>query len=74
MQRWNNKINKALVKDVYDYNAKYDELIRDEMHRLYDLEGEVPMCYRSKIHSMVVVMEGILQEIKRNREFDNWNN
>lgn len=63
-----------MVEDVYDYKANYEELIKNEMHRLYDLEGNVPMCYRAEIHSMVVAMEGILQDIKRNREFDDWNN
>ena len=52
------------------YSTNYDELIKDEMHRLYELEQKVPQWIQPEIHSMVVTMEGILQEIKRNHNFD----
>jgi len=52
------------------YSTNYDELIKDEMYRLYELEQKVPQWIRTEIHSMVVTMEGILQEIKRNLNFD----
>ena len=50
--------------DIYDYDANYEELIRNEMHNLYDLEGKVPYSYRQEIHSMVNTLQGILSEIR----------
>ena len=50
--------------DVYDYDANYEKLIRDEMHNLYDLEGKVPYSYRQEIHSMVNTLQGILSDIR----------
>lgn len=55
------------------YVGNYDELIKSEMHRLYELESKVPQWVKTEIHSMVVTMQSILQEVKRNREFDDWN-
>lgn len=52
--------------DVYDYDANYEELIRNEMHSLYDLEGKVPYSYRQEIHSMVNTLQGILSSIRMN--------
>jgi hypothetical protein len=50
--------------DVYDYDANYEQLIRNEMHNLYDLEGKVPYSYRQEIHSMVNTLQGILFGIR----------
>ena len=50
--------------DIYNYDANYEELIRNEMHNLYDLEGKVPYSYRQEIHSMVNTLQGILSEIR----------
>ena len=50
--------------DSNDYNPIYDELIRKEMHNLYDLEGQVPQCYKREIHQCVTTLESILNEIK----------
>ena len=50
--------------DNNDYNPIYDELIRKEMHNLYDLEGQVPQCYKREIHQCVTTLESILNEIK----------
>lgn len=64
------KIVKETIKnvlnesDVYDYDANYEQLIRNEMHNLYDLEGKVPYSYRSEIHSMVNTLQGILSSIR----------
>ena len=68
------KIVKESVNRVLneDYASNYDELIRDEMYRLYDLEPKLPQHLQPKIHSMVVTLEGILQDIKRNRDFDSF--
>jgi hypothetical protein len=68
------KIIKESIKNVLkeNYSSNYDELIKDEMHRLYELEQKVPQWIQSEIHSMVVTMEGILQEIQRNRDFNNY--
>ena len=52
--------------DIYDYDANYEQLIRNEMHNLYDLEGKVPYSYRTEIHSMVNTLEGILSSIRMN--------
>ena len=52
--------------DIYDYDANYEQLIRNEMHNLYDLEGKVPYSYRQEIHSMVNTLQGILSSIRMN--------
>lgn len=61
---------KRILKE--DYAGNYEELIKEEMHRLYELEQNVPQWIQSDIHNMVVTMQSILQEIQRNRDFDNW--
>ena len=64
------KIVKEAIKnilnesDIYDYDANYEQLIRNEMHNLYDLEGKVPYSYRQEIHSMVNTLQGILSDIR----------
>lgn len=64
------KIVKETIKnvlnesDIYDYDANYEQLIRNEMHNLYDLEGKVPYSYRQEIHSMVNTLQGILFGIR----------
>ena len=66
------KIVKETIKnvlsesDIYDYDANYEQLIRNEMHNLYDLEGKVPYSYRQEIHSMVSTLQGILSGIRMN--------
>lgn len=50
--------------DIYDYDANYEELIKNEMHNLYDLESKVPYSYRQEIHSMVNTLQGILSDIR----------
>jgi hypothetical protein len=66
------KIVKETIKNVlnesddYDYDANYEQLIRNEMHNLYDLEGKVPYSYRQEIHSMVNTLQGILSSIRMN--------
>ena len=66
------KIVKETIKnvlnesDIYDYDANYEQLIRNEMHNLYDLEGKVPYSYRQEIHSMVNALQGILSSIRMN--------
>lgn len=50
--------------DSNDYNPLYDELIKKEMHNLYDLEGQVPQCYKREIHQCITTLESILNEIK----------
>lgn len=57
----------------YDYDGNYPELIQKEMHRLYELESKVPYCWKGEIHSMAITMQSMLQQIQRNREFDDWN-
>lgn len=56
-----------------DYDGNYPELVKHEMHRLYELEAKVPRCLRAEIHSMVITMQSILQQVQINREFDDWN-
>lgn len=67
-------VKKVLKENENNYDPHYEELIKHEMHRLYDLEGKVPQSFRPEIHHMVVTMEGILQDIQRGRDFDNGNN
>lgn len=55
-------------RDIYDYDANYAKLIKDEMHNLYDLEGKVPYVYRPKIHSMVNSLQAMLFEIRWKEE------
>ena len=52
--------------DIYDYDANYEQLIRNEMHNLYDLESKIPYSYRQEIHSMVNTLQGILSGIRTN--------
>ena len=64
------KIIKEAIKnvlnesDIYDYDVNYEQLIKNEMHNLYDLEGKVPYSYRQEIHSMVNTLQGILSGIR----------
>jgi len=66
------KIVKETIKnvlnesDIYEYDANYEQLIKNEMHNLYDLEGKVPYSYRQEIHSMVNTLQGILSSIRMN--------
>ena len=62
---------KKVLKE--DYAGNYVQLIKEEMHRLYELEQKVPNYLQSKIHSMVISMQAMLEEAQRNDEFDNWN-
>ena len=62
---------KKVLKE--DYDGNYIELIKEEMHRLYDLEQKVPNRLQPEIHNMVVSMQAMLEEYQRNTEFDNWN-
>ena len=58
-------VNKILNEsDIYDYDANYEQLIKNEMHNLYDLESKVPYSYRQEIHSMVNTLQGILSSIR----------
>lgn len=56
-----------------DYDANYEELMRREMHNLAELETKVPVCYRENIHNMVVEIQSLLEQIQRNRDFEDWN-
>ena len=56
--------------DSNDYNPLYDELIRKEMHRLADLERQVPQNLKPEIHQCVATLEGILGDINRRNDFD----
>ena len=66
------KIVKETIKnvlnesDIYDYDANYEQLIKNEMYNLYDLEGKIPYSYRQEIHSMVNTLQGILSSIRMN--------
>lgn len=63
---------KKVLKEGYDGN--YLQLIKEEMHRLYELEQKVPNYIQPEVHSMVISMQAMLEEAQRNDEFDNWNN
>ena len=65
---------KKVLEEDYNYDPHYEELIKKEMHNLWDLSEKVPMVYRSRIYSMGNSLQAILQKIQRNYEFDNWNN
>lgn len=60
----------SILEDQYDYDGRYDELIKSAMHYLYDLESKVPYSYRAEIHHMVVTLQAMYQDIQRNRELD----
>ncbi len=78
------KLNETKLKKIVAESIKkvlkeecsgdYDELIRNEMHNLVELEQKLPEYLQPQIHDMITTMEGILQEIQRNNDFDNWNN
>jgi hypothetical protein len=67
-------VNKVLKEGKYNYDPHYEELIKREMHNLWDLSEKVPMAYRTEIYSMGNSLQALLQKIQRNYEFDNWNN
>jgi hypothetical protein len=67
-------VKKILKEGEYNYDPNYAELIKREMHNLWDLSEKVPLAYRSKIYSMGNSLQALLQKIQRNYEFDNWNN
>lgn len=67
-------VKKVLKEGENNYDPHYEELIKREMHNLWDLSEKVPMVYRAEIYSMGNSLQALLQEIQRNYEFDNWNN
>lgn len=69
------KVIAESVKKVLneEYDANYLQLLKEEMHRLYELEKKVPNRLQPEIHSMVISIQAMLEEAKRNTEFDNWN-
>ena len=67
-------VKKVLKEDENNYDPYYEELIKKEMHNLWDLSEKVPMAYRAEIYSMGNSLQALLQEIQRNYESDNWNN
>lgn len=50
-------------------NKPYDELIKDEMHRLAALSEIVPQCYQAEIYQMSVGLQSIWNEIQNNMNF-----
>lgn len=63
--------------DKYDYVGNYAELIKHEMHNLFELESKVPTVYRPEIHGMAVSLQAMLQDIQRKSDFIkglDWNN
>lgn len=67
-------VKKVLKEGENNYDPDYEELIKREMHNLWDLSEKVPMAYRAEIYSMGNSLQALLQEIHRNYEFDKWNN
>lgn len=67
-------VKKMLKEGENNYDPHYAELIKKEMHNLWDLSEKVPRAYRAEIYSMGNSLQALLQEIQRNYEFDNWNN
>ena len=53
-----------------DYNGRYDELVKDEMYRMAELERQVPEWLKPEIHGMVVTLESILSNIKTSRDIE----
>ena len=66
------KMGKYITLEIK--NPDLRELIKKEMHNLWDLSEKVPRAYRAEIYSMGNSLQALLQEIQRNYEFDNWNN
>ena len=58
---------KKILKEEYDGN--YLQLLKEEMHRLCELEQKVPNFLQPEIHSMVISMQAMLEEVQRNDEF-----
>ena len=67
-------VKKVLKEDENNYDPYYEELIKKEMHNLWDLSEKVPRAYRAEIYSIGNTLQALLQEIQRNYELDNWNN
>ena len=51
------------TEDIYDYAGNYEELIKDELHNLYELERKVPYNLRTEIHQCVSTLQSILSDI-----------
>lgn len=67
-------VKKVLKEGENNYDPYYDELIKKEMHNLWDLSEKVPRVYRAEIYSMGNSLQALLQEIQYKYEYDNWNN
>lgn len=78
------KINESKLKKIINESVKralkedcapnYDELIKHEMHNLWELSENVPYTYKAEIYNMGNSLQAIYQDIQRNKDFDNWNN
>lgn len=69
-----NKILKEEQNDIYDYAHNYAELIKHEMHNLWELLEKVPYTYRAEIYNMGNSLQSILYDIRMKDKFNNWNN
>lgn len=69
-----NKILKEEQTNIQDYAHNYAELIKHEMHNLWELAEKVPYTYRTEIYNMGNSLQSILYDIRMKDEFDNWNN
>lgn len=70
------KIVAESIKNVLneEYDGNYLQLVKEEMHRLFELSLKVPERIRPEIYGMATSLQSILEDAKRNDEFDNWNN
>lgn len=60
-------VNRILKEN---YNGRYEELIKDEMYRMVELERQVPERLKPEIHSMVTTLEGILSNNRMSRDLE----
>jgi hypothetical protein len=69
-----NKVLNEEQNNIYDYAHNYAELIKHEMHNLWELSEKVPYTYRAEIYNMGNSLQSILHDIRMKDEFNNWNN
>jgi hypothetical protein len=67
-------VKKVLKEDENNYDPYYEELIKKEIHNLWELSEKVPMAYRTRIYFLANRLQALLQKIQRKHESDNWNN
>lgn len=55
---------------MYDWKGNWEEDVKHEIGRLYDLEAKVPPMKKSEVHQMIIKLQSFLDDAQRARDFD----